>query len=99
MDGLVKAKPDKMLPWLLSHPNKENTAHSEVQRLMMALWSLTRDVGRDEHSDLLPAVIRECKSECANESRGVTRCLRIHLSWLMPEKFSWEFRLIALYSA
>lgn len=85
--GLVKAKPDKMLPWLLSRPKKESAAHSEAQRLRIALWSLTRAVGRDEHSDLLPAVTRECKSECANESRRVTRCPRNHFSWLMPKKF------------
>lgn len=94
MDGLVRARPDKMLPWLLSHPNKENTVNSEVQRLRMALWSLTRAVGRDECSDLLLAVIRERKSEHEDESRGMTKCLRNHLSWLMPKMFSWDFRLI-----
>lgn len=88
-----------MLPWLLSHPNKENIVHSGVQRLRMALWSLTRAAGRDERSDLLPAVIRECKSEHEDESRGVTKCLGDHLSWLTPKKFSWDFRLIAVYSA
>lgn len=99
MDGLVRARADKMLPWLLSPPNKENTVHSEVQRLRMALWSLTRAGGRDERSDLLPAVIRECKSEHEDVSRGVTKCLRNHLSWLMPKKFSWDFRLVVSYSA
>lgn len=62
----------------------------------MSLWSLTGAVGRDEHSDLLPAIIRECKSDSKNESRGVTKYLRNDLSWLFPKKFSWDFRLINL---